>query len=929
MTSARKKIVALKEKFKDLATLGLGNLISSGISGIFWFYIAALLGTKDYGVVSYYVSIASIASSISLLGAGGTIIVYGAKGEKVHATVYFVTLIASIISSIVVFFLFFNFGVSLFIIGYVIFSLAVGDILGRKLYKDYSKQIIIQKILFVWFAVSFYYWIGYEGVILGYALSFFPYFIRIYKGFRESKVDFSILRSRWGFMVNNYVNDLSKTFSGNTDKLIIGPMLGFSLLGNYQLGIQFLSLISLLPSIVYQYVLPHDASGNPNKKLKRYTIIISVVIAIIGLVLAPKVIPIFFPKFTEAVQVVQILSLAIIPITVNFMYISKFLGGEKSKIMLIGSGIYLVSQISGILILGKLYGVNGVAASLVLAASSEAVWFFIVSLVSRKNSHMEKNQEATYQNENKQTESPSIISEKDILFIESKKYTKFIETKLEFFIQKPYIALLIVGFVSLFIRLYYVPWKIPLTLDALRYFLYATDTSILGHLPIGSDLANNGWPILLSIFFSIFHYNNFIDYMVLQRLITISISVLTIIPVYLLCRRYFERQLAIVGASIFVFEPHIIQNSIQGITEPFYIFLITVAILFFTSSKKKFIYISFGITGFATLVRPEGLILFIALSIMFFVRHRKEGKVIIKYAIAISTFLLLIIPMEIFRIENSSGGSLTTRLSNGVDNITSSHSHLLTQFLSGLKTFLMLFGSTFIPIFIFFVPLGTFLIFRTKNKEMITILVVITFLLLAAFYAYFSFAPDTRYVYPVFPLFAVLSLFAIKSFKNKINYHNTFLILLIVGILLSSTLFLHFRSIDIEREKEALILSYYLVNSTSGINPYSTASQYIPIAEMKNLAFPVESKLIPTGPKQISTDTFDSLESYLKYGKYNGLTDIVIDDSKRIPPFINDIFYHKEKYPYLTEIFDSSEHGYKYHMKVFRINYEKFNITLQ
>ena len=380
---------------------------------------------------------------------------------------------------------------------------------------------------------------------------------------------------------------------------------------------------------------------------------------------------------------------------------------------------------------------------------------------------------------------------------------------------------------------------------------------------------------------------------------------------------------------IFAFEPHIIQNSIQGITEPLYIFLVTSAILFFTSSKKRFIYLSFGITGLATLVRQEGVILFIALSIMFFVLHRKEGKVIIKYAIVISIFLLLIIPMEIFRMENSSGGSLTTRLSNGVGNITSSHGHLFTQFVSGLKTFLTLFGSTFIPIFIFFVPLGTFLIIKTKNKEMITILVVIIFLLLAAFYAYFSYAPDTRYVYPVFPLFAVLSLFAVKSFRNKVNYHNTFLILLIIGVLLSSTVFLHFRSIDIEREKEALNLSYYLINSTSGINPYSTASQYIPIAEMKNLAFPIESKLIPTGPKQISTDTFDSLESYLKYGKDNGLTDIVIDDSKRIPPYINDIFYHKEKYPYLTEVFDSSEHGYKYHTKIFRINYEKFNIILQ
>ena len=196
--------------------------------------------------------------------------------------------------------MFFNFGVSLYIVGYTIFGLASSEILGRKLYKDYSKYLITQKILFVGFALGFYFLMGPSGVIVGFGLSFFPYVTRIYKGFKESKLDLSSLKPRFGFMMNSYALDLSRTFSGNTDKLFVAPLLGFSLLGNYQLGIQFLSLLGMIPTIVYQYILPHDASGNPNKKLKKLTVIVSVILAVSGIFLAPKVLPLFFPKFTEA-----------------------------------------------------------------------------------------------------------------------------------------------------------------------------------------------------------------------------------------------------------------------------------------------------------------------------------------------------------------------------------------------------------------------------------------------------------------------------------------------------------------------------------------------------------------------------------------------------------------------------------------------------
>jgi len=366
-------------RLKDLTTIGIANVTSSVISVLFWLYMASLLGTENYGEISYFIAIAGIVSTVSLVGSGNTLVIYIAKEIRLQATVFFISLITSAVAAIILFFVLHNTGVSLFVFGYVIFGLATSEILGRKLYADYAKYMITQRVLMAGLAIGLYFVIGTDGVILGMGLSFLPYAFRIYRGFQESRIDFSLLRPRFGFMMNSYILDLSRTFTGQIDKLIIAPLVGFAILGNYHLSLQFLSLLIILPSIVYQYILPRDASSLSNKLLKKITILVSVGLAILGMFLGPIILPIFFPKFTEAADIIRIVSLAVIPVTINLMYISKFLGDEKSKIVLIGSGIYLLVLVLGIIILGDLFGVNGIASSLVLAAGSESAYLVTVS----------------------------------------------------------------------------------------------------------------------------------------------------------------------------------------------------------------------------------------------------------------------------------------------------------------------------------------------------------------------------------------------------------------------------------------------------------------------------------------------------------------------------------------------------------------------
>ena len=508
-----------------------------------------------------------------------------------------------------------------------------------------------------------------------------------------------------------------------------------------------------------------------------------------------------------------------------------------------------------------------------------------------------------------------------------------IEKKLDLFARNAVLSLLTICIIALLLRLYYLPYNLPITQDALVYFWYANDVSILGQFPTGYGFANNGWPAFLSIFFSIFHFNNFMDYMVLQRIITISISVLTIIPVYLLCNRFFDKPCSMVGASLYAFEPRIIQNSLLGITEPLYIILVTSVLVLFLSVSKKAVYASFGITALASLVRAEAMFLFLAISVMFFVRYRKEQKVVQKYALSAIIFILLLLPMAVIRIQTNGNDALIGRISMETTHIFSSisenntESNLFLYWVKGLENPIKFVGWSMIPLFVFFVPYGTFLIFKNRGYYNTTIILTIIIMLVPALYA-LSFNPDTRYLYPLYPLLCIVSIFTVRVLVNKIRNRNIFLIFLIGGILLSSWLFLNFRNTDIEHEKEALSLAFHVSNTTSGINAYLLESGYLAIPAISEQNFPVLSNMISVKPKLIATTGFNSLEEYIKFGKEQDLTHLVLDgkeNSKYRSYFLNDVFYHEEKYPYLTKVYDSWDHGYKYHLKIYKIDYERFD----
>ena len=371
---------ALKLKLtviKDLGYIGSSNIIGTGISAFFWLYLASLLGAEDFGEIQYYLAIAGVVYLVSSFGAPNTITVYAAKNIKIHSTLLLISLVGGFIAFLVLLGVFQRLDIGLIILGYIIFDLTINYLLGKKLYSRYSKYFLIQRILMLIFGFGFYYVFGLDGIIYGLAISYIPFTIIAYKIFRESEINFPLVKSHGGFIANNYFESCIGGFKGVTDRLIIAPLLGFAILGNYMLAMQVYVVLMIFSTVVFKYLLPQDSTGIPNTRLKINTIFISIGISALSITLSPIVIPQFFPKFEDAVIAVQILSISVVPATIGYIYISRFLGLEKSRFVLIGRIISLSTLILGMITLPTYFGIIGAALAVVLSSCAQTIFFIL------------------------------------------------------------------------------------------------------------------------------------------------------------------------------------------------------------------------------------------------------------------------------------------------------------------------------------------------------------------------------------------------------------------------------------------------------------------------------------------------------------------------------------------------------------------------
>ena len=501
-------------------------------------------------------------------------------------------------------------------------------------------------------------------------------------------------------------------------------------------------------------------------------------------------------------------------------------------------------------------------------------------------------------------------------------------------IGNPIVVLSAIITIGIAIRILFVPFDIPLIWDNFTYFIYAIDHSLGQNTTM--QISNNGWPVFVSFFFSLYNSDNFLDYMALQRILTVVISSLTAIPIYFLCRKFFDEKFALLGSLIFVFEPRIIQNSTFGITDSLYILLIVIGMVLILSSGYKKHYLAFTVIALASTVRIEGLFLLPAFVFVFFLKNPINKEKIFHISISVLIFILIVSVVVLYYDSDSflSRADISTKeLTDSPE--TEMYGSTINVISAGLFNMFKFFGWSQIPMLIFLVPIGFMLMIKDR-KIIKFVLGMSFFILLPAVYA-FTFASDTRYLFSLYPIFALLSLFLFRwIYDNKNRFFKISQISLIVLIVISSPLFLIWKDIDRNHESEVYEIIKEMIPSNAVINTFGPESLYI---------FPAKISQITDFPKtwaEISMDISKTehvnkansmkelltQESRYETNRFNEtilvekITHIVVKEDND-PVFLNDIFENEEKYDYLIKEYDSKENGYDIHFKLFRINYEE------
>lgn len=535
-----------------------------------------------------------------------------------------------------------------------------------------------------------------------------------------------------------------------------------------------------------------------------------------------------------------------------------------------------------------------------------------------------------------------------------------LKTKTNFSDNQIVIIFSILIITAILFRVIIFPYDLPIPQDGQMYFWYANDMSLTNSIPDTNDgyFPNTLWPIFLSLFFSSLSSDNVLEYMELQREITVGLSIITAIPIFFLCRKFVKQEYALIGTTLFLFEPRLIENSLGGLTEPLFLLLSVCSITLFVGKRMSLTYISFIVLALATLTRYEAALLIIPFTILFVLKNKNFRK-ISQLIICIVIFFMIVIPVDNFRSSNSDIDTpgvfdhvfaavlvYESRMENEcvIDVIENDcvrtiksegrqsniEDYTLFQTINAsIINLAKYFGWITFPLFFIFLPMGVYRFLVNRNFEKWTIILCMIFMLFPAFYAFSRDFQEIRYLYIQIPLLCVIASLSIEYFSEKTVKPKTIMTIFLSGIIFTSVIFYYEQSseknYELEREYFEISKKINLMMNTS--NEIFPADKYIRSAKIAGLdKFPVlRNSFDLFSFKMISNNEHDSLQELIQFGKENDLKHLVIDSDGDGIDYLSDIFTNENEYPFLEKIYDSNVEGFTYHVKFFKINYDVFN----
>lgn len=530
--------------------------------------------------------------------------------------------------------------------------------------------------------------------------------------------------------------------------------------------------------------------------------------------------------------------------------------------------------------------------------------------------------------------------------------------------------LIIIGTVSLGLKLYTVDFSLPVANDNLGFTLNAIQYS-QGDFFV-QPKKGPGWPMFIAPFMTLVNSDNFIDYSNLVRILSLSIATFTVFPMYLLGRKFFNEKYALIVAALFAFEPHLNFNSGQGFSEPLFILVYIASFYFILNKNQKYIYLSFIFAAILTYIRFEGTIMLVTLSIIYFINFRKSPNLIKKYCVCVVIFFIILSPGLIQRyiqygdplyvwynttLFSESYSKLYTSptdgtaadyiMKNGIASFI--HKFILTGSYNLLKGML----STSFPYLFILIPFGMIFSLRVFDQNPLYIRAnwIIILIMLAVLVVIFSIIPEKRFLIPLYPFLMIFSVipiqrvteYGLSTFSFSHHKKQIFLIIVILIVIILSAAFTHgvgkygFGKPDIEKEHEKLAYAKYAVHNFDGrMLDGDGTMEYV---------YNIQINEAPGGFKEYKSnqgyaypDTYTpghltsiridgkTLEELISDGEKYGVRYIAINgENAYFFPFLLDVYNNEKQYPYMVKIFDTTESGYKkIKIKVFEVDYKKF-----
>ena len=539
------------------------------------------------------------------------------------------------------------------------------------------------------------------------------------------------------------------------------------------------------------------------------------------------------------------------------------------------------------------------------------------------------------------------------------------------------ICLIVISSISVGFKLSHVDFTDPpISEDTYVYVLGAF--SIINGDFSQPDRKALGWSILISPFYLFTESPDLLDYLNITRILSIAISTITIIPMYILARRFFDEKYSLVASSLFAFEPHLNYNSVFGLSEPIFILVIILSSIFILQKNHNwYFYLSFLLAGIVWWIRFNGLIMVVILSIVFFVIYKPSSKNFFKYLLCVALFIIIVSPILIQRYDqfgdplyfaisdNYFMGDSYANYAVNTKDIEYSVSDYIQD--NGMISFVERFGLTglytmtshmfkmLFPYLIFLVPFGVLFSLRAfaQDKDYMKSIWILLLINLGSLIIVFSVWPDMRLIYHVFPFLIIISTIVIQrivkhglsTFQFSEKQKNFFLVGVIGVVIILSGTYTHIfyapdKLLDQERIEFSKILTQKFNGKISAGGDVLRLLTYTQLQDSPHLF------------KEFKMGTYDfvigresnlfasenmlerivlyakSLDELIEIGKEYDLKYIAINKEQSKADwygYLTNLYDEGENHPFLTNVLDTEKMGFKkFKVKVFEINYDKF-----